>query len=58
MSLYGHNDQLYKKSGEDVKAGELLAAVGDSGVGGRSGLYLEIRNGKKAVDPLAWLGKQ
>ena len=58
MSLYGHNEQLYKKSGEDVKAGELLAAVGDSGVGGRSGLYLEIRNGKKAVDPLAWLGKQ
>jgi len=57
MSLYGHNEQLYKKTGEDVKAGELLAAVGDSGVGGRSGLYLEIRNGKRPVDPLSWLGK-
>ena len=57
MSLYGHNEQLYKKTGEDVKAGDLLAAVGDSGVGGRSGLYLEIRSGKRAVDPLSWLGK-
>lgn len=57
MSLYGHNEQLYKKQGENVTAGELLAAVGDSGLGGRSGLYLEIRNGKRAVDPLNWLGK-
>ena len=56
MSLYGHNEQLYKKQGDDVVAGDLLSAVGDSGVAGRSGLYLEIRNGKRAVDPLAWLG--
>jgi len=57
MSLYGHNEQLFKKQGEDVVKGDVLAAVGDSGIGGRSGLYLEIRSGKQAVDPLRWLGK-
>jgi septal ring factor EnvC (AmiA/AmiB activator) len=57
MSLYGHNEQLFKKQGEDVKQGDLLAAVGDTGLNGRSGLYLEIRNGRQAVDPLKWLGK-
>jgi septal ring factor EnvC (AmiA/AmiB activator) len=57
MSLYGHNEQLYKKVGEQVERGEVLAAVGDTGLNGRSGLYLEIRNGKNPVDPLNWLGK-
>lgn len=57
MSLYGHNEQLYKKVGEQVNSGDVLAAVGDSGIEGRSGLYLEIRNGKQPIDPLNWLGK-
>lgn len=57
MSLYGHNEQLFKKQGDEVKQGDLLAAVGDTGLNGRSGLYLEIRNGRQAVDPLKWLGK-
>ncbi len=57
MSLYGHNEQLYKKVGEQVSAGELLSAVGETGIDGRNGVYLEIRNGKQPVDPLNWLGK-
>ena len=57
MSLYGHNEQLYKKVGEQVTRGEVLSAAGDTGVNGRVGVYLEIRNGKTPVDPLNWLGK-
>jgi murein hydrolase activator len=57
MSLYGHNEQLYKKVGDQVSAGEVLSAVGDTGMDGRSGVYLEIRSGKQPVDPLNWLGK-
>ena len=34
-----------------VSAGEVLSAVGDTGLDGRSGVYLEIRNGKQPVDP-------
>lgn len=57
MSLYGHNEQLFKKVGEQVSRGEVLSAAGDTGVNGRAGVYLEIRNGKTPVDPLNWLGK-
>ncbi|MGE3890150.1 MAG: murein hydrolase activator EnvC [Steroidobacteraceae bacterium] len=57
MSLYGHNEQLFKKVGEQVVRGEVLSASGDTGLNGRSGIYLEIRNGKSPVDPLDWLGK-
>jgi septal ring factor EnvC (AmiA/AmiB activator) len=57
MSLYGHNEQLYKKVGEQVSAGEVLSVAGDTGIEGRTGVYLEIRNGKQPVDPLNWLGK-
>lgn len=57
MSLYGYNEQLYKKVGDPVSRGDLLAAAGDTGINGRSGVYLEIRNGKNPVDPLNWLGK-
>ena len=57
MSLYGHNEQLFKKVGEQVTRGEVLSAAGDTGVNGRVGVYLEIRNGKTPVDPLNWLGK-
>jgi len=57
MSLYGHNEQLFKKVGEQVSRGEVLSAPGETGVNGRVGVYLEIRNGKTPVDPLNWLGK-
>lgn len=57
MSLYGHNEQLYKKVGEQVNAGDLLSVAGATGIEDHSGVYLEIRNGKQPVDPLNWLGK-
>ena len=57
MSLYGHNEQLFKKVGEQVARGDVLSAAGDTGLNGRNGVYLEIRNGKTPVDPLNWLGK-
>lgn len=57
MSLYGHNEQLYKKVGDEVSTGDVLSAAGDTGIEGRNGVYLEIRNGKQPVDPLNWLGK-
>ena len=57
MTLYGHGEQLYKKVGEDVSAGDVIAAAGDTGVNGRSGFYLEIRRGKQALNPLEWLTK-
>jgi len=54
LSLYGHNERLYKAAGENVAAGETLAAAGDSGGTGRTELYFEIRKGGKPVDPRPW----
>ena len=54
LSLYGHNDRLYKAVGERVAAGEAVAAAGDSGGRTRPELYFEIRRSGKPVDPRPW----
>jgi murein hydrolase activator len=54
LSLYGHNDRLYKAAGERVAAGDTIAAAGDSGGSSRPELYFEIRKGGKPVDPQPW----
>jgi murein hydrolase activator len=54
LSLYGHNERLYKAAGEPVASGEPIAAAGDSGGSSRPELYFEIRKGGKPVDPRPW----
>ena len=55
MSLYGHNQQLLKTAGQDVRQGEVVARVGDSGGQGNPGLYFEVRRDGKPVNPAAWV---
>jgi murein hydrolase activator len=54
MSLYGNNQALLKKTGEEVSAGDTLATVGNSGGNPESGLYFELRRQSKPFDPLSW----
>ncbi|MGH8250162.1 MAG: murein hydrolase activator EnvC family protein [Steroidobacteraceae bacterium] len=54
MSLYAHNEQLFKAAGDPVKAGEAIGTVGDSGGRSHPGLYLEIRRGARPMDPVPW----
>ncbi|HEU4623562.1 MAG TPA: peptidoglycan DD-metalloendopeptidase family protein [Steroidobacteraceae bacterium] len=54
LSLYGHNERLYKAVGDRVAAGEPVAAAGDSGGRPRPELYFEIRKGGRPVDPRPW----
>ena len=54
MSLYGHNQALYKEAGDWVEAGEVIASVGDSGGQEQSGLYFEIRFQGKPINPDSW----
>ncbi|MCB1691716.1 MAG: peptidoglycan DD-metalloendopeptidase family protein [Pseudomonadales bacterium] len=54
MSLYGHNQVLYRETGDWVTAGETIATVGDSGGQNRPGLYFEIRHAGKPTDPQQW----
>jgi septal ring factor EnvC (AmiA/AmiB activator) len=54
LSLYGHNQELFKSAGAKVAAGDKIATAGDSGGRKRPGLYFEIRRNKKTVDPRGW----
>jgi murein hydrolase activator len=54
MTLYGHAEVLYKSVGDWVAPGDVIAALSDAG-GGAPQLYFEIREGRKTVDPRAWL---
>jgi len=54
LSLYGHNERLFKAAGDHVTAGDPLAAAGDSGGQDNPDLYFEIRKGGKPVDPRPW----
>lgn len=55
LTLYGHNQALYKEVGDWVEPGEIIAAVGDTGGQEKSALYFEIRHGKRIEDPKRWL---
>lgn len=55
MTLYAHNQSLYKRKGETVLQGEQIATVGHSGGIKENGLYFEVRHRGKAVPPLDWI---
>jgi septal ring factor EnvC (AmiA/AmiB activator) len=54
LSLYGHNERLYKEVGERVTAGDTIATVGDSGGRATPALYFEIRKAGRPIDPRPW----
>jgi septal ring factor EnvC (AmiA/AmiB activator) len=54
MSLYGHNEVLYKQAGDWVAPGDVIAGAGDSGGRARAALYFEIRRGDKPQSPHRW----
>lgn len=55
MTLYAHNQSLFKRKGQTVSQNEQVASVGHSGGIKQNGLYFEIRLRGKAVPPLEWL---
>jgi septal ring factor EnvC (AmiA/AmiB activator) len=57
MSLYGHNQSLFKETGDWVEANEVVATVGDSGGQEQEALYFEIRHNGKPLDPAKWCKK-
>jgi len=54
MTLYGHNQSLFKEAGDWVDVNEPVALVGSSGGRERAGVYFGIRHQGRAVDPARW----
>jgi murein DD-endopeptidase MepM/ murein hydrolase activator NlpD len=57
-TLYAHADELLVAEGQTVKKGDVIARVGSSGDVTQSLLHFEMRQGKKAVNPLRYLPRR
>lgn len=55
LSLYSNNESLYKQVGELVRAGDVIASVGNTGGHEEPGLYFELRRQGRPFDPLSWV---
>lgn len=54
MSLYGNNQAVLKQAGDNVRSGDAIAYVGNSGGNETNGLYYELRRQSRPFDPLSW----
>lgn len=54
-TVYAHMEEMLKAKGVPVRAGEIIATVGDSGSLEGPMLYFEVRHHGKPLDPMAWL---
>jgi murein hydrolase activator len=54
MSIYAHNQNVTRQVGDWVKAGDTIAALGDSGGQDEPALYFELRHGNDTLDPRRW----
>ncbi|MCG6968036.1 MAG: peptidoglycan DD-metalloendopeptidase family protein [Chromatiaceae bacterium] len=54
MTLYGHNQSLFKEAGDWVGVNEPVALVGSSGGREKAGVYFGIRYQGRPVDPAKW----
>lgn len=57
ISLYGHNEVLYKSVGDSVETGEIVSRSGMTGGLKSPGLYFEIRKNANPINPALWCRK-
>lgn len=56
VTAYAHADRLLANRGDKVRRGQIIARVGSTGSVASPQLHFEIRQGKRAHDPVALLG--
>ncbi len=56
-TLYAHVEEMFKKKGERVDTGEVIATAGDTGSMTGLCLHFEIRHHGKPLNPMDWLEK-
>jgi murein DD-endopeptidase MepM/ murein hydrolase activator NlpD len=59
LTVYGHNDSNTVTVGQEVKAGDQIAFVGNRGFSTGPHVHFEVwLNGADKVDPIAWLSER
>ena len=58
MTLYAHNQELLRETGDWVQSNEIVSRAGDTGGLSKPALYFEIRKQGNPADPKVWLGKR
>ena len=56
-TLYAHVEEFFKKKGEAVDTGEVIATAGDTGSIKGLCLHFEVRHHGKPVNPMQWIKK-
>jgi murein hydrolase activator len=56
MSMYGNNETLLRGVGDQVESGQVIGTA-SAPTGVNTGLYFELRQNNKPVDPRSWLGR-
>jgi len=56
VTLYAHNRDLRVRDGQEVRDGQVVATVGETGKTSGPHLHFEVRKGGLPVDPLLYLG--
>ena len=57
MSMYGNNESLLRGVGDQVEAGQAVGTA-SAPTGVNTGVYFELRQNNKPVDPRSWLSRQ
>jgi murein DD-endopeptidase MepM/ murein hydrolase activator NlpD len=59
ITLYGHNDSNTVQVGQQVKAGDQIASVGNRGFSTGPHVHFEVLiNGTEKIDPIGWLSSK
>ena len=57
ISVYAHCSRLYKRKGQYVKRGQMIARVGNTGVSTGPHIHFELKRFQKRLNPLRELYK-
>jgi septal ring factor EnvC (AmiA/AmiB activator) len=55
FTIYAHLDRVTARKGEAISQGQEVGTVGENATTASTGLYFELREGGKAINPLPWL---
>jgi murein hydrolase activator len=57
FTIYGHLAEIFKKTGDEVRRGEVIGKVGEGDLVRGTSLYFEMRKDGRSLDPAPWFRK-